>query len=122
MVRILVERTYTDGTMYVEMACLSSDTKPTQSADGRYKYITGSLALEVDTGNVYGLDETGAGTWNKVAELGGGGSAGRSASTLSMTRPSLTLGSGVPTLDLDGGRADDLAEADEDAVDGGDER
>ena len=121
MVRILVERTFTADSKYVELACLSTDTKPVKSDDGQYTYITGSLALEVDTGNVYGLDETGAGTWNKVAELGGG-SAGRSASTLSMTRPSLTLGSGVPTLDLDSGRADDLAEADEDTVDGGDMR
>lgn len=118
MVRILVERTYTNGTMYVEMACLSGDTKPTQSADGRYKYITGSLALEVDTGNVYGLDETGAGTWNKVAELGGGdsGTGGRSVS-LNAVRPSLGLNA-VPTLDLN----EDLDRADSEEPVGGDER
>ena len=118
MVRILVERTFTNNTKYVEMACLSTDTKPVQSADGNFKYVTGSLALEVDTGDVYGLDETGAGTWNKIAELGGGdsGTGGRSVS-LNAVRPSLGLNA-VPTLDLN----EDLGRADDEEPVGGDER
>jgi hypothetical protein len=34
--------------------------------------ITGSLFLEVDTGDVYAFDETDTGSWGKVASLGGG--------------------------------------------------
>ena len=119
MVRILVERTFTADSKYVELACLSTDTKPVKSDDGQYTYITGSLALEVDTGNVYGLDETGSGTWNKVAELGGGdsGTGGRSVSGLNAVRPSLGLNA-VPTLDLN----EDLGRADAEEPVGGDER
>lgn len=65
MVRKLVEQIHTDGGNYVEIACLSTDTKPTAGI------ITGSLALEVDTGDVYAYDEAGA-QWGKIAELGGG--------------------------------------------------
>ena len=50
---------------YVEAAGLSTDTKPT---DG---IATGSLFLEVDTGDVYAFDEDG-GTWGQIAALGGG--------------------------------------------------
>lgn len=50
---------------YYEFAGLHDDTKPTE------KVATGSLFLEVDTGDVYAYDETGA-TWHKVCELGGG--------------------------------------------------
>jgi hypothetical protein len=50
---------------YVELSCLSSDTKPTANI------CTGSLALEVDTGDVYAFDEVG-GEWDKIAALGGG--------------------------------------------------
>lgn len=38
---------------YVEIACLSGDTKPTAGI------ATGSLAHEVDTGKVYAFNETG---------------------------------------------------------------
>lgn len=65
MVRATVENTFTDGKKYVELACLSTDTKPTAGI------VTGSLALEVDTGDVYAFDEVGT-QWNVIAELGGG--------------------------------------------------
>ena len=66
MVRLLVEQTFLTGKKYIEAACLSTDTKPTANL------VTGSLALEVDTGDVYAFDETSTGTWGKIAELGGG--------------------------------------------------
>lgn len=66
MVRILESRIIADGVNYVEMACLSTDTKPTANI------CTGSLALEVNTGDVYAYDEHG-GEWDKIAELGGDG-------------------------------------------------
>lgn len=49
----------------VEIACLHADTKPT---DG---IVTGSLALEVDTGDIYAFDEAG-GEWNKISGASGG--------------------------------------------------
>ena len=66
MVRKLVENQFDATKKYVELTCLHDDSKPTGGM------VTGSLALEVDTGNVYAYDETGDGTWNKIAELGGG--------------------------------------------------
>ena len=68
MIRKIVENNFADGKAYVELACLSTDSKPTGGM------ITGSLALEVDTGDVYAYDETSDGTWNKIAALGGSGS------------------------------------------------
>lgn len=65
MIRTLVERTVVGQKNYVELACLSTDTKPTVNI------VTGSLALEVDTGDVYAFDEIG-GEWNQIAALGGG--------------------------------------------------
>lgn len=50
---------------YREYAGLRTDTKPTEDV------TTGSLFLEVDTGDVYAFDEVG-GEWNKIAALGGG--------------------------------------------------
>lgn len=44
----------------VDIACLSTDTKPT---DG---IVTGSIALEVDTGDIYAYDEAGE-EWNKIS-------------------------------------------------------
>lgn len=66
MIRKMVERQYDEDNRYVEIACLSTDTKPTGGI------VTGSLALEVDTGDVYAYDETSTGTWTKIAALGGG--------------------------------------------------
>lgn len=64
MIRTLIERIIVGNKSYVELACLSTDTKPTTGV------VTGSLALEVDTGDVYAFDEVG-GEWNKIAALGG---------------------------------------------------
>lgn len=56
------------GKKYYELAGLSStDEKPTEG-----DIATGSLFLEVDTGDVYAYDEAGT-EWNKIAALGGGG-------------------------------------------------
>lgn len=67
MIRILDERIVTDdGLKYAEMAGLADDTKPVGGL------VTGSLFLEVDTGDVYAYDEESTGTWNQVAALGGG--------------------------------------------------
>lgn len=65
MVRTNVKEVQPDGAIYVEMSGLHDDTKPTSY------YATGSLFLEVDTGDVYAYDEEGA-EWDKICELGGG--------------------------------------------------
>lgn len=44
-----------DGTRYGEYACLSTDDKPVEVG-----LATGSLALEVDTGDLYAYDEEGS--------------------------------------------------------------
>ena len=67
MVRTLVKRNITEDKFYVEIACVHDDSKPTANI------VTGSLALEVDTGDMYAFDEVG-GEWDKVAALGGSGS------------------------------------------------
>lgn len=64
LVRIITRKLQNDDVNYVELAGLSTDDKP-------LIYATGSLFLEVDTGDVYAYDEEG-GEWNKIAELGGG--------------------------------------------------
>lgn len=61
MVRIIVSRSYTSGKNYIEAAGLSTDDKPVAGI------ITGSKFTEVDTGDQYLFDETGNGTWTKVA-------------------------------------------------------
>ena len=67
MVRITEQRIISDNANYVELSCLSTDTKPTANI------CTGILALEVDTGDVYAFDEV-SGEWAQIAALGGGGS------------------------------------------------
>ena len=47
---------------YVEISCNSSDTKPTEDIS------TGSLCIEVDTGDVYLFDEETSG-WNKMCSI-----------------------------------------------------
>lgn len=42
----------------VDIACSSTDTKPTE-------FMNGSMAIEVDTGDVYIYDEAEA-EWNKI--------------------------------------------------------
>ena len=68
MVRTLHERIVEGNNKYIELACLSTDTKPTAGV------VTGSLALEVDTGDVYAFAEGDSPAWDKIAELGGSGS------------------------------------------------
>lgn len=46
----------------VEISCLSTDSKPTEGI------VTGSVALEVDTGDVYLFDEAST-TWNKMCSI-----------------------------------------------------
>ena len=65
MIRMLVREPQQDDIHYVELSGLSTDEKPTG-------YATGSLFLEVDTGDVYAYDEEGA-EWNQIAALGGEG-------------------------------------------------
>lgn len=66
MVRVIVCKPITADKRYIEAAGLSAtDSKPTTGI------VTGSLFLEVDTGDVYAFDEAGT-QWNKIAELGGG--------------------------------------------------
>jgi len=65
MVRIIKKVLQDDDINYMELAGLSTtDDKPSNCC-------TGSLFLEVDTGDVYAYDEAG-GEWNKIASLGGG--------------------------------------------------
>jgi len=63
MITVLQKRPYdieTGGNKYiVELACLSTDTKPTDNI------VTGSMALEVDTGDLYAFDEVSE-TWGKL--------------------------------------------------------
>ena len=66
MVRIIVEQTYAADKRYIEAAGLHDDTKPTGGV------ITGSLFLEVDTGDVYAFAEGDSPAWGKIAALGGG--------------------------------------------------
>lgn len=71
MVRILVEKIVPNTTTdprkkYVEIACKSTDTKPTNE-----EWVSGSVLIEVDTGSAYFYEEE-ADTWNQA----GGGSNG----------------------------------------------
>lgn len=59
MIRKIVNRAYNDDLRYVEISCLSTDTKPTEGI------VTGSVAMEVDTGDAYFFDEE-SGTWKKA--------------------------------------------------------
>lgn len=65
MVRIIKDQVVQEGKHYIEAAGLHDDTKPESGI------ITGSLYLEVDTGDVYAYDEDGT-QWDKIAALGGG--------------------------------------------------
>lgn len=59
MIRKLVERQYDEDSKYIEIACLSTDTKPASGI------VTGSVAVEVDTGDAYFFDEIGE-SWIKA--------------------------------------------------------
>lgn len=66
MVRILVQNGFSEDAAYIEAAGLSTDTKPVEGI------VTGSLFLEVDTGDVYAFAEGDSPAWNQIAALGGG--------------------------------------------------
>ena len=66
MIRILYERIIEGDTKYVEAAGLSTDSKPTAGL------ATGSLFLEVNTGDIYAFEEGTTPAWDKIAVLGGG--------------------------------------------------
>lgn len=70
MVRITKEEllinSSTEYAKYIEAAGLSTDSKPTKGV------ATGSLFLEVDTGDVYAFAEGDNPAWNQIAALGGG--------------------------------------------------
>ena len=68
MIRKLVQEKYNAETDYIEISCLSTDTKPVGGI------VTGSLAMEVDTGDIYAYNEEGTSgsEWCKIASLGGG--------------------------------------------------
>ena len=66
MIRVIKRKETVDGPQYFEMAGLHDDTKP-----AGVHLCTGSLFLEVDTGDVYAYDEDGS-EWDKIAALGGG--------------------------------------------------
>lgn len=61
MIRKLVDRYFDNDKKYAEMFGTSQDDKPVVGL------VTGSKFTEVDTGDVYLFDETGEGTWTKVA-------------------------------------------------------
>jgi hypothetical protein len=61
MIRKLVDRVFDKEKKYAEMFGKSTDSKPLTGL------VTGSKFTEVDTGDVYLFDETGDGTWTKVA-------------------------------------------------------
>lgn len=66
MIRVLVEKGYDGTNKYIEASGLSTDSKPTENI------VTGSLFLEVDTGDVYAFAEGDTPSWNQIAALGGG--------------------------------------------------
>ncbi len=51
---------------YLELAGLSTDTKPVDAVDAEVVTATGSRFLEVDTGDEYAYDEDDA-TWHKIS-------------------------------------------------------
>ena len=70
MVRVTKQKEVVVGNKasYYEFAGLNDDTKPTDD-----DICTGSLFLEVDTGDVYAYDEEAAAgsEWRKICSLGG---------------------------------------------------
>ena len=62
MITYLYSRSTDEDSVLIEIACLSTDTKPTTG------HATGSLAIEVDTGDVYLYDEASS-DWNKMFTL-----------------------------------------------------
>ena len=59
MVRILKDQVFQDGKHYIEAAGLSTDSKPTAGI------VTGSVFVEVDTGDGYLFKEADSPEWVK---------------------------------------------------------
>ena len=66
MIRVIYERIIDGNKRYIEAAGLSTDSKPTANI------VTGSLFLEVNTGDVYAFEEGDSPVWDKITALGGG--------------------------------------------------
>lgn len=60
MIRTMKSRFYDEDLTLVELAGLSTDTKPTAGI------VTGSIFLEVDTGDVYAFAEGDSPAWHKI--------------------------------------------------------
>ena len=61
MVRILNQRVFEDGKLYIEAAGVADDTKPTTGI------VTGSLFMEADTGDVYVFyEDASTPAWTKI--------------------------------------------------------
>ena len=60
MIRITYERIIEGNKKYIEAAGLSTDSKPTVDI------VTGSLFLEVNTGDIYAFEEGDSPAWNKI--------------------------------------------------------
>lgn len=65
MITVLSVKKAFEGKELVELACTSSDTKPTE-------FMNGSMCIEVDTGDIYIFDEENN-DWNKIGSSSGGG-------------------------------------------------
>ena len=61
MIRILEQRPFEDGKMYIRGACVNDDSKPTTGL------VTGSVLTEADTGDVYMFYEGDSPAWGKIA-------------------------------------------------------
>ena len=62
MMRILYERVFDDGKLYIKGACVKSDTKPTTGI------VTGSEFIEADTGDRYMFyEDASTPAWAKIA-------------------------------------------------------
>ncbi len=109
MIRKIIENQFDGTKKYVELACLADDTKPTGGM------VTGSLALEVDTGDIYAYDETGDGSWAKIAELIGSSEepAATLSSPLNMSRPAVTQSVPLAMNEPDEEPAEEEEESDE---------
>lgn len=59
MIRFYSSEQVDNEKVLVEIACLSTDSKPTAGI------ATGSLALEVNTGKIYAFDEVGE-SWGEI--------------------------------------------------------
>ena len=65
MIRILEQRLFEDGKLYIAGACASDDTKPAGN------YVTGSIMTEADTGDVYMFVEGDTPAWALTAKGAG---------------------------------------------------